>query len=147
MRPVDVAARRLLVVEDEADIAESIRMRLEHEGHSVRIAATRASAIKSLQTEPPDLVVLDIRLPDGSGYDVLKFIREDVALRETPVIILTCLGATEEIEDGFIAGANAYHPKPNLDRLPAAIECLIAETQTRASFSARSPNSLDREDQ
>ncbi len=117
----------LLLVEDDEDIASSVRVRLEHSGYHVRIADTVRSARAALESKAPDLVVLDLLLPDGSGFDLLRVIRQDNDLDATPVIILTCLEGARQAEDGFISGANAYLPKLNIDHLPAAIEYLIDE--------------------
>lgn len=121
--------RDILVVEDDADIADGLRMLLSPD-YAVRSAASIAEARAALETARPDLVVLDVLLSDGSGYDVLGSIRASEIQRSVPVLVLTAFSAFPDIEEGFIAGANAYHTKPfDIDRLIAAIEHLLRESE------------------
>lgn len=106
-------ATRILVVEDEADIAALVAFHLAREGHRVRTAVTGEEAVVSLESERPDLVVLDLMLPGRlSGWDVLRTIRERAEWAELPVIVLTARGAEEDRLRGFRSGADDYVAKP-----------------------------------
>ncbi len=131
---------RILLVEDSADVAEALRVRLEAEGHTVQIAPTKAEALRAVEylrvwdALPRDLVViLDIMLPDGSGHEILFQIRGDELLRDLPVVMLTGLGDPEMAIGGFLIGANAYLPKPfDTEKLLGAIQVLLQERRAAA---------------
>ena len=104
--------QRLLVVEDERDIAELLRHVLAKEGFQVGVAHDGLTALEAVRREPPDLVVLDWMLPELSGIDVLKEIRTRGETRGVPVILLTA--RRDEIDRvlGFELGADDYVTKP-----------------------------------
>lgn len=92
---------RLLLVEDHPDSAELLAELLESKGHTVRIAATATDALARAAEEPFDLVVSDVGLPDGSGYELMQKLRDRFALRG---IALTGTRMTDQMADsGFIA--------------------------------------------
>ncbi len=99
----------VLVVEDERDIREVLRRYLERAGLSVLSTGTGAEAIRLLTSAPPDLVVLDLGLPDIEGTDVLREIR---AAGQPPVIVLTARSALEDRIHGLELGADDYVTKP-----------------------------------
>jgi len=103
---------RILVVEDEADIRQILAYNLGQAGHDIRIAEGGASAIELVRGDPPDLVLLDLMLPDISGLEVCRTLKSDSALRDIPVIMLTA--RSEEIDRvvGFELGADDYVVKP-----------------------------------
>lgn len=103
---------RILVVEDESDIAALVAYQLAHAGYQVRTATTGREALKALEIDPPDLVVLDLMLPEVAGADVLKTLRSRKETQSTPVIILTARGEEEDRLRGFELGADDYIPKP-----------------------------------
>jgi two-component system, OmpR family, phosphate regulon response regulator PhoB len=104
--------KRLLVVEDESDIAELLRHVFSKEGFQVEVAHGGLSALEALRHEPPDLVVLDWMLPELSGIEVLKEMRARPDMRLVPVILLTA--RREEIDRvlGLELGADDYVTKP-----------------------------------
>ncbi len=99
----------VLVVEDERDIREVLRRYLERAGLSVLTTGSGAEALRLLGTAPPDLVVLDLGLPDVDGADVLKEIR---ASGHLPVIVLTARSTVEDRIHGLELGADDYVTKP-----------------------------------
>ncbi|WP_407343324.1 response regulator transcription factor [Pengzhenrongella phosphoraccumulans] len=99
----------VLVVEDERDIREVLRRYLERAGLSVLTTGTGAEALRLLSSAPPDLVVLDLGLPDIDGADVL---REIHAAGHPPVIVLTARSALEDRIHGLELGADDYVTKP-----------------------------------
>jgi DNA-binding response OmpR family regulator len=103
---------RLLVVEDEAHLAEGLRFNLEAEGHSVEVTGDGESAIDRLvrEKEKFDAVVLDVMLPGVDGFVVASELRK--ARNYVPVLMLTARGRPEDVLQGFAAGADDYLPKP-----------------------------------
>jgi two-component system phosphate regulon response regulator PhoB len=106
------AAGRILVVEDEADIAALVAYQLAHAGYRVHTAGSGAEAMRAIQADPPDLIVLDLMLPEMSGTDVLRTLRSRKETQHTPVIILTARGDEVERVEGFELGADDYIAKP-----------------------------------
>jgi len=121
---------QILVVEDEAHIAEGLRFNLEAEGHRVELTDNGEDALQKLQVEgqPFEAVVLDVMLPGKDGFTVVRELRQ--AKNYVPVLILTARGRPEDVLTGFEAGADDYLPKPfNLDILIARIESLLRRKQ------------------
>jgi DNA-binding response OmpR family regulator len=102
----------LLVVEDEAHLAEGLRFNLEAEGHSVEVSSDGETAIERLVGEKQkfDAVVLDVMLPGVDGFAVASELRK--ARNYVPVLMLTARGRPEDVLQGFAAGADDYLPKP-----------------------------------
>ncbi len=103
---------RVLVVEDEPDIAALIAYQLTREGFRVETAATGPEAMKSVNREIPDLVVLDRMLPGLSGDDILKSLKGESATKAIPVLVLTAKREQEDRIAGFELGADDYLTKP-----------------------------------
>jgi two-component system, OmpR family, response regulator RegX3 len=99
----------ILLVEDETAITEPLAEALEREGFSARVAGTAAEALQMAAAETPDLVLLDIGLPDGSGLDVCRSLREQGGV---PVIMLTARGSEADRVVGLEMGADDYVVKP-----------------------------------
>jgi DNA-binding response OmpR family regulator len=117
---------RVLVVEDEAHLADGLRFNLQAEGHSVEVAADGETALDRLveKKERFDVVVLDVMLPGKSGFDVAALLREKK--NYVPILMLTARGRAEDVLQGFAAGADDYLPKPfELAILIARLESLL----------------------
>ncbi len=121
----------VLIVEDEELFAVAVRKRLEKAGYRCRIAHSLSDAVTALATEPPDLALLDLRLPDGNGLTFLERVQTLESAR-FPVIVLTAYG---EISDAVLAikqGAADYLKKPiDLDELAFAIDKVLQESALR----------------
>jgi DNA-binding response OmpR family regulator len=114
---------RILVVEDEPDIAELIAMELEVEGFDVRVERDGVQGLLAARQDPPDLIVLDRMLP---GLDGLEFIGRLRKTSDVPIVLLTALGATREKVEGLNAGANDYLPKPfEIEELVARVNAQL----------------------
>ena len=100
---------RILLVEDEAAITEPLAAALEGDGYETRVANTASAALSAAAAEPPDLILLDIGLPDGSGLDVCRELRR---AGEVPVIMLTARGSEADRVAGLEMGADDYVVKP-----------------------------------
>jgi DNA-binding response OmpR family regulator len=117
---------RVLVVEDEAHLADGLRFNLQAEGHSVEVAGDGETALDRLveKKERFDAVVLDVMLPGKSGFDVAAQLREKK--NYVPILMLTARGRPEDVLLGFASGADDYLPKPfELAILIARLESLI----------------------
>lgn len=101
----------ILVVEDDIVIATLITRILESNGFKVQHASNRDAIIAGLKTTP-DLVILDVLMPDANGFDLLNRIRQHDVLKDMPVLMLTSLGALDDILKGLKLGANGYLTKP-----------------------------------
>jgi len=105
-------AARILVVEDERDIAALVAYHLAREGYRVRTAASGLEALEDVARERPDLVVLDLMLPGLSGYDVLAELRRRPELAALPVVVLTARREEADRIRGLELGADDYVTKP-----------------------------------
>jgi DNA-binding response OmpR family regulator len=117
---------RVLLVEDEAHLADGLRFNLQAEGHAVEISADGEGAIERLleKGEYFDVVVLDVMLPGKSGFEVASLLRE--RKNYVPILMLTARGRAEDVLQGFAAGADDYLPKPfELEILMARLDGLL----------------------
>ncbi|MGA9643274.1 MAG: response regulator transcription factor [Terriglobales bacterium] len=135
---------RVLIVEDEAHIAQGLRYNLQAEGHQADVAGDGEDALARLldPAEHFDAVVLDVMLPGKSGFDVAALLREKQ--NYVPILMLTARGRAEDVLKGFASGADDYLPKPfELAILIARLEALLRRsTWTRRnapSTAAESP--------
>lgn len=106
------AKKRILAVDDEKLIVLAIRHNLKLAGYEVLEAYDGREAIEKIEAERPDLVILDVMMPELSGWDVLSSIRDDPELRETPVIMLTALGQDGDVGETIRRGADFHLTKP-----------------------------------
>ena len=129
---------RILVVEDNANLAFGLSTSLELEGHQVVVARDGAEGLRRAREHEPDLVILDLMLPEMDGYRVLKALREEG--RHVPVLILTARGAESDKVLGFRLGADDYVTKPfGLLELLARVGALLRRTARPASAGAGEP--------
>ena len=99
----------ILIVEDEREIVENLCILLTEEGFSVRAATNRKAALEILEEKSADLILLDLMLPDGSGYSLCSAIKKE---RDIPVIMLTAMDDEASVVTGFDLGADDYVTKP-----------------------------------
>ena len=115
---------RVLVVDDEANIAELLRMALRYEGWDVEVALTGSQAVSTARKQGPDAVVLDMMLPDFDGMEVLRRLRADQP--DVPVLFLTARDAVEDRVAGLTAGGDDYVTKPfSLEEVVARLRALM----------------------
>ena len=120
-------ARNILVVEDDNNISDLIRMYLEKEGFEVRIAADGGKAVEEFKTREPDLVLLDVMLPVLDGWGVCAKIRET---SKCPIIMLTAKGEVNDRIHGLEMGADDYLVKPfEMKELIARINAVLRRTE------------------
>lgn len=123
-------AARVLVVEDEAEIAALVAYQLTREGYRVETVANGAAALDALRREKPDLLVLDRMLPEVSGDEVLQSIRSDPATLALPVLVLTAKREQQERIAGLELGADDYLTKPFSPReLVLRVDAILRRAQ------------------
>jgi DNA-binding response OmpR family regulator len=122
---------KILLVEDEADIRDLIRIQLESEGFQVTPLDNGTDAIAAVQSENFDLFVIDRMLPGKPGLDVCKFIRDFRPTKNHPILIVTALSRSENIIEGLNAGADDYITKPfDMKVLVARTKALLRRSLT-----------------
>jgi two-component system alkaline phosphatase synthesis response regulator PhoP len=107
-----VDRKRILVVDDEIYIVHILEFSLTMEGYEVMTASDGEEALRVIDTERPDLVVLDIMMPRLDGYEVCRRLRQDEQFSSLPVILLSAKGRPVDRESGLEAGADDYITKP-----------------------------------
>ena len=118
---------RILIVDDELDIAENIAALLTAKGHRTTLAADGAEALRLARKELPDLLLLDVMLPRMSGHDVCRMLRADPKTAKLKIVMVTGLGRGGDVEEAFAAGADDYLIKPfDSARLFKKIEKVLA---------------------
>jgi CheY-like chemotaxis protein len=123
----------VLIVDDQLDNLRLLSQLLSERGYSVRAAKTGIEALSSIQSALPDLVLLDIRLPDISGYEVCAQLKSSEATRDLPVLFLSALKETDEILRGFAVGAVDYIAKPfQAEEVLARVKINVEMKQIRA---------------
>ena len=105
-------AKKILIVEDEIDILKTVSFRLSKAGYDVSTASDGQIALKMMEKNKPDLVLLDLRLPVLSGDEVCKYIRSNDLLKNIPIILFTASVTGDIIKKTADFGANDYIAKP-----------------------------------
>jgi DNA-binding response OmpR family regulator len=136
---LNVSSQRptILLVEDERAITEPLAEALEREGFNAAVAGTAAEAMETAASRDPDLVLLDIGLPDGSGLDVCRELRRD---SQVPIIMLTARGAEADRVAGLELGADDYIVKPFSAReVMARVRAVLRRATATASGDGDGP--------
>jgi len=116
-----------VIVEDEPHLARFLSHLMRFEGFEVRVGSDRDTIVQALRASPrPDLILLDVMLPDVNGFDILSKIREHPVLHEVPVVMLTSIATREAVLKGLTRGADGYVTKPfQLDVLVQVIQTIF----------------------
>lgn len=148
MRP-GVSTERLLVVDDEATVRELLSATLRFAGFRVVSAATGTEAVAAATADPPDLVLLDVMLPDMDGFEVVRQLREqrlDGPAGPVPVLFLTARDGRSDKVTGLSLGADDYVTKPfDLEELIARIRAVLRRTGHESTMLAIGELALDTE--
>lgn len=115
--------KKVLIVDDEANIVISLEFLMQQAGYQVDVARTGEEALQKLAAFQPDLVLLDVMLPGISGFDICQHIRQTPAWADMRIVMLSAKGRDVEIAKGMALGANAYITKP------FSTKALLAEVQ------------------
>lgn len=137
---VAVQPSRILVVDDNASNRELLKRRLERQGHSVALAENGSRSLEMLREAPFDLLLLDLLMPDISGFDVLSILKSDPALRDIPVIVISALNEIDSIVRCIQAGADDYLAKP-FD--PVLLRARIGSSLEKKHLRDREREALD----
>ncbi len=130
----------LLFIEDDDHIRLALRLVLEDEGYRVREAADGRSGLAAFHAEEPDLVLLDLRLPDISGFDVCRALR---AMSIVPIIMVTAQTDTQDMVTGLEAGADDYVTKPVVPKeLAARIRAHLRRAQLVSATDSTAPSEI-----
>jgi two-component system alkaline phosphatase synthesis response regulator PhoP len=122
--------QRILVVDDDREIVRLTRAYLEQSGYQVLVAYDGETALHALRRESPDLVILDLMLPDRNGLDVTQTVRRDTSLAAMPIIMLTARVDDQDKIVGLELGADDYVTKPfNPSELMARIRAVLRRAQ------------------
>ena len=125
---------RILVVDDEHHLADLVATALRYEGFRTETAGGVREALSKVSGFAPDLVVLDVRLPDGSGFDACRMLRGRGV--DTPVLFLTALDSPADKVTGLTAGGDDYLAKPfSLDELVARVRAILRRTTPQRRLS------------
>jgi DNA-binding response OmpR family regulator len=118
--------KKVLIVDDEANIVISLEFLMQQAGYQVEIARTGDEALHKVEQFAPDLVLLDVMLPGPNGFDILQQVRQNPALQSMAIIMLTAKGRDVEVTKGLALGADAYITKPfsTRDLLAEVRRCL-----------------------
>lgn len=121
--------RQILIIDDEPGVIEVLKKRLAPAGFEIRAATRGTAGVTAAMQQRPDLVILDLKLPDMSGYEVCRELRKLYHRWEVPILMLTCLDRPSDQLRGFAHGAEAYLTKPyDPVELLQTIQLLLGET-------------------
>jgi DNA-binding response OmpR family regulator len=122
---------RILIIEDDTDLAHMMRLQLEYNDYRVTVCQDGVSGLQAVRESEPDLILLDILLPDVNGWAVCEELRE---ITDVPIIIATALGTARDMIHGIRLGADDYMVKPfSYMELVARVETALYRAQRGAS--------------
>ena len=104
--------KRIVIVDDELDMARLLKMELESEQYDVNLVKNGWQGLALIKNSRPDLVLLDIMMPEMDGYEVLQQLKAEATTKDIPVVILTAKGLEQDIQKGLDLGAEDYIVKP-----------------------------------
>ena len=117
---------RVLVIDDETVVGTILRYAFDVDGHETVVAGDGVSGIEMAHSEHPDIIVLDLMMPDVTGYEVLEILRDDAETKELPIVVLTAVTMQRERDACMARGADAVMIKPFDPREVArAVEALL----------------------
>ena len=136
MNPEKTQGRLILVVDDEARMVRFIQLNLEHDGFQVISAYNGREALEQVRSQLPNLILLDVMMPDLDGFEVLKRIRDQSSV---PVIMLTAKGEEDDRVRGLELGADDYITKPFSPReLVSRVRAVLRRTETESNIGIAS---------
>lgn len=125
--------KRILIVDDEADFAELVRYRLEDNRYEFEYAPRGMDALNKVSLARPDLVLLDVLLPDLDGLTLCEILNRQPGTRRLPVILISALDTIATRDAGHQAGAHSFLSKPvDFAQLKLLLETVLGESNTRA---------------
>ena len=139
-------AEKILVIDDDVDTLKLVGLILQRQGYEVRVANSGAQALATLQSDLPDLILLDIMMPEMDGYEVARKLRTEMPTTDIPIIMFTAKSQLDDKVMGFEAGADDYLTKPTQPReLLAHIKAVLARsTKGRQTGPIIAPGAAER---
>lgn len=124
---METTKKHILFIEDEEALRDAFREAFKRHGYTIRDAANGEDGLQIAQQELPDIILLDLILPKKSGFEVLKELRNNPTTKHIPVIVLTNLEGSEDVEQALAHGATTYLVKANysLDDIVAKVKSAI----------------------
>jgi DNA-binding response OmpR family regulator len=123
-----MSPKKILIVDDEVDLVETVRYPLEMEGFNVLVSYNGEDALSQARKEKPDLILLDLMLPKLDGYKVCRLLKFDERYRNIPILMLTAKTQEKDKALGMETGANDYITKPfDLDKLMEKVKGYLSK--------------------
>jgi pilus assembly protein CpaE len=131
-------AEKILVVDDDLDTLKLVGMMLQRQGFTIVAAINGAQALSKVTAEKPDLILLDVMMPDIDGFEVCRRVRADPAYASTPILMFTAKTQVDDKVQGFEAGADDYLPKPTHPaELLAHVKALLGRSRQATAAAAQ----------
>jgi len=134
----------VLIVEDEPDIAELIKFHCEREGCEAKVVGSGKAALDVVKREPPDLLILDLMLPDVGGIEICRRVKQWAETRDVPVVMVTAKGEESDVVAGLEIGADDYVVKPFSPRVLMARVRAVLRRTAEVAEPAETGNRLER---
>ena len=123
----------ILIVDDDIDVADTIKRSLFNKGHVVDVVYNGIEALESTRQKKPDLIILDVVMPHMDGVEVCRRLRQDIQTADIPILFLTAMGRLDDKLKGFEAGADDYLTKPfDIQELEVRARALLRRTLSPA---------------
>jgi DNA-binding response OmpR family regulator len=120
--------RKVLIADDEPNILISLEYLMKREGWQVCVARDGVEALAAIQSQRPDLVLLDVMMPGKSGFEVCQAVRADESLASVKILMLTAKGRDTDVAQGLGLGADGYMTKPfSTQELAARVRAMLAQ--------------------
>ena len=122
-------SKHILLIDDQPDLLRLMRMLLEDEHYQVSVLERGSEAVERVRENPPDLIVLDLRLPDASGVDILEGVRSQESTAEIPIIVYTAAPLAAESVANLIEGNPGRYGNASVLQKPFELEALLERVQ------------------
>jgi len=120
--------QKILIVDDDVDLCDSLKLILEYAGYDVLVAATKAEGMKKIGTEPPDLIILDVMIETWQdGFEMSRDLKRDPRFKNTPILMVTSIEEKTGVEIGSTAGDPVWLPVDAFLDKPVLPDVLLAE--------------------
>jgi len=128
----------ILIVDDEPNIVELIKSILEFEDYTIRVAYNGVQAIQEVEKKQPDLIILDIMMPEMDGYEVSEKLKQNEQFKDIPIVMLTAKGKTSDMQKGYLTGVEGYISKPfNSSDLLEVIKIILNQKEAENNEAAQ----------
>ena len=128
---LDLSEHTILIVDDEDDILDLLQYNLEQEGFETEVARNGVEALEKARSEDPDVIILDVMMPEMDGIEVCRRLRADAHLRTIPIMMLTARTEEEDQVEGLDVGADIYLGKP------VSVPVILSQTRALLRSSSR----------